>query len=170
MNGSGVASVSTGTLTSDVTYDLVSASFSSGCSQLQTGSANIVVALPTVLATPVSQVICSGLPTGILLSSNFATATFSWTVDQIGVTGATAGTGNNISQNLTSLGSVGTAIYTITPIANGCQGVPITVAITVTPMTVATATPSLQSICSGNATDIVLSSSIPGTTFSWNGC
>jgi len=121
---------------------------------------------PVAIATPTSQTICSGNITGISLTSNVPGTTFSWTVSQNNVTGATAGSGTSIAQTLTATTS-GTALYIITPISGGCPGVPISVTITVKPTLVALALPSNKTICSGSSVLILLTSNIPGTTFSW---
>ncbi|MCW3072317.1 MAG: hypothetical protein JWO44_2207 [Bacteroidetes bacterium] len=124
--------------------------------------------IPTVTATPTTQTICSGGVTSVLLSGNVATATYSWTVVQTGVSGAAAGSGTGISQTLSATGtSAGTAVYTVTPTANGCPGTPVTVTVTVNPIPSVTATPSTQTLCSGSTTGIALSSATPGATFSW---
>ncbi|MBL1179962.1 MAG: PKD domain-containing protein [Bacteroidetes bacterium] len=123
---------------------------------------------PVVVATPASQTFCSGGTTNIALTSTTPGTTFNWTVVQVGVTGASNGSGNTIAQTLTTTGPTpGTATYTITPTANGCVGTPITVIITVNPIPVAVATPASQTICSGTATNIALTSTTPGTTFNW---
>ena len=91
--------------------------------------------IPLATAIPTSQTFCSGDSTLIALSSTVAGTTFSWTVNQTGVTGAIADTGATIIQTLTTLGSsAGTVVYTITPSANGCPGTPVTVTITVNPV------------------------------------
>lgn len=122
---------------------------------------------PFVFVTP-RQTICSGSSTFLFLSSNVSGTTFSWTVIESGVTGASAGSGNIIEQtlNLTS-NATGTATYTITPTSPNCVGSPVTVEVTVLPIPVGTATPSSQTICSGSTTSIALSSNTPDTTFSW---
>ncbi len=123
---------------------------------------------PVATVSPAAQTICSGNATSLALTSNISGTTFSWTVVQTGVSGATSGNGQNIVQNITATDSLGgTAIYTITPTSNGCSGIPKNVAVTVNPTPVVTATPSSQTICSGNITGISLSSNVPGTTFSW---
>ena len=123
---------------------------------------------PIVVASPSSQTICSGSPTSISLSSNVPGTTFSWTVSQSGVSGASSGSGSTIAQTLTATGnSSGTATYTITPMFSGCPGSSITVIVTVNPSQIAVASPSSQTICSGSPTSISLSSTVPGTTFSW---
>ena len=139
-----------------------------GCS----GTLNTVIitvkTLPIVSTTLLSQIICSGSVTSIALTSNVPEAIFNWTVAESGISGATNGSGTTISQILTTTATVaGTATYTIIPSANGCDGTPVKVVITVKPTPVITATPSLQSICTGNTTSIALTSSLPGTIFTW---
>ncbi|WP_264537901.1 T9SS type A sorting domain-containing protein [Flavobacterium sp. N1736] len=126
----------------------------------------IVNTLPVATATPASQTICSGTSPNIALTSTPPGATFAWTVATASgsVTGATASSGTSINQALTGNGTV---IYTVTPTLNSCPGTPITVAITVNPLPVATATPSSQTICSGSATNIALTSTPTGATFAW---
>ncbi|WP_442788013.1 PKD-like domain-containing protein, partial [Flavobacterium suncheonense] len=123
---------------------------------------------PNVIATPASQTICSNTSTGINLSSGVAGTTYSWTVVQNGVTGASNGSGGVINQTLTATGSaIGTVTYTITPTANGCIGNPINVVITVNPLPDVIATPTSETLCSGQVTGITLTSGMTGTTYSW---
>ncbi len=124
--------------------------------------------IPFATATPNSQTICSGNSTLISLGSNVSGTSFNWTVAQTGVSGATNSSGSSITQTITTTGGVsGTAIYTITPVANGCSGTPIIVSITVDPSPMVIATPLTQTICSGSATSIALTSNVVGTTFAW---
>ena len=128
---------------------------------------------PVATATPTAQNIESGTTTSISLSSSMTGTTFSWTVVQSGVTGASSGSGSSISQTLSASGVVaGTATYLITPSLEGTQGNVVSVTITVNPkvvavVPVATATPETQTIESGTATSIALSGSLTGTTFAW---
>ena len=64
----------------------------------------------------------------INLTSTVVGTTFSWTVIQSGVAGASGGSGTTISQVLTG---TGTATYTITPHYETCSGTPIQVVVTV---------------------------------------
>lgn len=90
---------------------------------------------PIATANPVSQSISAGTSTAISLSSSATGSTFSWTVVQAGVSGATAGSGTNINQTLNLTGTaVGTATYTVIPTLNGVSGAAITVVITVNPL------------------------------------
>lgn len=113
------------------------------------------------------QTICSGDTTSIALTSTESGVSFSWTASSSGVTGASSGSGLAIAQTL--LGA-GTVTYTVTPfeVVSGCQGLPVQVVVTVQaePNIIVTPT-SPQSITSGDTTSIAISSSLPGTTFSW---
>ncbi len=172
LNASGNFSIVTPNLTSNTTYSLISVlsnATTPSCSKNVSGTAIItVVPIPVVNFTPTSETICSGQSSLITLSSNVSTATYSWTVVQSGVSGATASSGNSISQVLTTTGNtIGTATYTVTPTANGCAGTSNTIIITVKPNPTVLATPTSESICSGGTTAINLSSGLAGTTFSW---
>lgn len=88
----------------------------------------------TITATPSTEDIESGETTSIALTSDTLGATFSWMVTSSGVTGASAGTGNTISQILTNSGStVGTVIYTVSASFEDCTFEPIDVIVTVQP-------------------------------------
>lgn len=156
----------TGTSAGTATYTITPSA--GGCPGTPVNVVVTVNPIPNVTATPSSQTICSGTNTGISLSSTTVGTTFNWTVSQSGVSGASAGSGSSITQNLTATGaSAGTATYTITPSFGGCNGTPINVTVTVNPIPNITATPSSQTICSGNATAISLSSNVGGATFNW---
>ena len=130
----------------------------------------VITPIPTVTATPTSETICSLQSTGISLSSALSGTTFNWSSTATDVNGATLGTGNVISQVLTSTGSqIGNVQYSIIPTNNGCSGAPIIVTVIVTPKPTLIATAASNSICSGSQTAINLAGSIPGSTnFSWN--
>ncbi|KAF2343094.1 DUF5977 domain-containing protein, partial [Flavobacterium tistrianum] len=85
-----------------------------------------------VTATPSTQSILSGEATSISLTTSKIGTTFSWTVVQTGVTGASSGSGTSIAQTLANTGGAdGTAIYTVTPKLGNCSGTPINISITV---------------------------------------
>ncbi|QLH31310.1 MAG: hypothetical protein HWD62_01650 [Cyclobacteriaceae bacterium] len=152
------------------TYTITPAS--NGCNGTPIVVVVTVNPTPDVVALPASQTICSGANTNIALSTTngVAGATYSWTVVQSGVSGATSDTGTTINQTLTATGSVaGTATYTITPTAGGCPGTPITVIVTVNPLPDVVASPNAEAICSGGTTNIALSTSngVAGATYSW---
>lgn len=158
----------TGTTSGTVTYN-VTVTTPAGCTSVIPGFTITVNPIPSVVATPATTTICSGTSTSIPLTSNVVGTTFSWTVVQSGVTGATAGSGSIITQTLTTTGTTpGTVTYTISSSASGCAtSSPVTVVITVNPLPVATATPGTQTLCTGSATSINLTSNLGATTFSW---
>jgi gliding motility-associated-like protein len=131
----------------------------------------VVSQIPSVIANPNTETICSLQSTGIKLSSSIPTTTFSWNSTPTYVSGDSSDTGNVISQVLTAVNntSVGNVIYTITPTNNGCSGAPISVTVYVTPKPTLTVTATSNPICSGSPTAINLVGSIPSSTnFSWN--
>lgn len=131
----------------------------------------------TADVTAAGQTICGGTNTSIALTTTSTDAiTYSWTVVQDGVTGASAGTGDAIdktyilSQQLVTSGiTMGTVSYRVTPIetVTGCAGKPITVVVRVKPQPNVVANPTSQEITTGETTDIKLSGNIPNTVFSW---
>jgi hypothetical protein len=77
-----------------------------------------------------------------------------------------AGLYNTALQTVTA-SPTATTTYTVFTSINGCTLGTANVTVTVNPFPVVTATPPSQSICSGTASSIALTSTIPGSTFSW---
>ena len=125
---------------------------------------------PDVVATPSAQAICNGGTTGIALTSNLGTTSYVWTASLTSGTasGFADGSGSSIAQTLTNTtNAIATVTYTITPLADGCPGSPITVVITVYPQVTVTATPSAQAICNGGTTGIALTGNTGAAGFIW---
>jgi gliding motility-associated-like protein len=97
--------------------------------------------------------------------------TYIWTIsNNTNITGASAGTGSQISQVLTnSSATIQTIIYTVTPTSGTCIGTPFTITIDVYPKPNVVFDLANQTICNNTATNQVnLSSTLPGTiTFAW---
>ena len=142
-----------------------------GCSGAPVNVNVTINPIPVVTPSPASQSLCSGSPTSIALSSNVVGTTFAWTITPSGVNGASAGSGSSIAQTLTASGNTpGTVVYSITPTANGCNGAPVNVTVTVNPIPTVSAAPVTQTLCSGiSITQINLTNpnNVAGTTFSW---
>lgn len=138
-----------------------------------TVSANIDVLINpnNVISSAAAKTICTGTPVAYVPASSVAGSTFSWTaVNADGnAAGYTASGTGNIDDIITNNNATNNAVvvYTIIPLANGCQGVPFTFTVTVTPNPVITAIPANATICTGSSTAITLSSNITGTTYSW---
>ena len=127
--------------------------------------------VPTGTANPASQTVCSETAINpILFTGNVPGISFDWTRDNLATVTGIPGVGNgDISGTLTNTTNAPvTVTFTVTPSIGGCVGTPFTVTVTVNEnLPVAIATPVTQTICSGNISDILLSSSIIGTTFNW---
>ena len=114
-----------------------------GCSS--TSAATVVTVKPLPVGSASPQTICTGGITNIALNSTIAGTTFTWTATQISgtATGFSSGSGTTIAQTLlnssiTNPATAGSGIvavvrYTVTPVANGCTGLPFTVNVTVNP-------------------------------------
>ncbi len=135
----------------------VTVTSSSGCTGTSSVSVTVNPVPPaTVTATP--NPLCAGETLNLGTTSG---ASYSWT----GPDGFTSNVQNPVISDIQTSQS-GTYAVTVTSSA-GCIGVG-TVDVTVNPAPDAVATPSTQTICSGNLiTTIVLSSSANGATFDW---
>ncbi|MBX2898903.1 MAG: autotransporter-associated beta strand repeat-containing protein [Cyclobacteriaceae bacterium] len=170
--GSSINQTLTATTSSSGTATYTITPSANGCAGTPIVVVVTVNPTPNVVALPASQTICSGSNTNIALSTTNGVggATYSWTVVQSGVSGASASSGATINQTLTATGATaGTATYTITPTAGGCNGTPITVIVTINPLPDVVAAPNAETICSGATTSINLSTSngVAGATYSW---
>ncbi len=128
---------------------------------------NIIVTVnpSPVLTTSTSQTACSGNVTNIALTSNPLGAIFTWTIGTITGTasGAIAGSGSTIAQ---TLNGVGTIEYIVTPTIGTCVGIPTIITVSVSNSSTVT-TPNTAIVCSGNTSNIALTSSPSGASFSW---
>lgn len=124
---------------------------------------------PTVTATFTSS-ICDGSVTDIVLNSDTPNTTYTWTATTNNISNSFLPFGNetNINQtvNLTNSQLNGNIILSITPRANGEDGNPINIMITVNPIPVAIPTPNLH-ICNNDFADLYLASTLSGTYFTW---
>jgi len=138
LNAAGSASVATGALSANATYQLLNASMlGTGCNRVLTGSAAITVnATPNVVYSGDLNY-CEGEPVLLNLASAVAGTTFAWTATPNGTTGATSGNGTQINQVVTLTNdTAGTVTYTVTPTYNGCVGNAIVITVTIHPLPV----------------------------------
>ena len=114
-----------------------------------------VYEIPVVTASATQTTICDGNTTTISASSSISGTTFNW--DQ----GLGAGASHIVSP------TVGTTTYTVTATSNGCTATD-NIVITVNPIPVLTASASPNVICNGDNSTLDVSSSVGGTTYSWD--
>uniref|UniRef100_UPI0037BE5845 PKD-like domain-containing protein n=1 Tax=Flavobacterium sp. TaxID=239 RepID=UPI0037BE5845 len=97
--------------------------------------------------------------------------TYTWIIStNTNITGASAGTGSQISQVLTNTSAtIQTIIYTVTPTSGSCIGTPFIITVEVYPKPNVIFDVANQTICNNTATSLVtLSSSLPGAlTYAW---
>ncbi|MEJ7645841.1 MAG: PKD-like domain-containing protein [Chryseolinea sp.] len=123
-----------GNVTGTVTYRITPSK--GGCSGTVVNFVVTVRPHPSASATDVT--ICSGMTAVVSIMpapKNIGSTTYAWTVlASANVVGAANGDGSTISQQLSTTNSTaGSAVYTITPMANGCTGPAINVTVTVNP-------------------------------------
>lgn len=142
------------------------------CAVSQTITVNITPN-NTSLSFNGATTICSGETTAISLTSTSTNVLYSWTAASSTVTGFSNGTGNTINQTLNYTGNTtGTVTYIVTPSVNGCEGIPETIIVNVSPVaTISLVFPAIQlSYCINETAPILPTSSTNTTPISgtWN--
>ena len=123
-------------------------------------------AVPVVSVSPNDTLICSGEQTAFNITSTISGTTFVWTAAPANVNGSANGTGNNITQTLSTVtSSNGTVNYTITPSYDGCTGTPANATITVSAIPELVFSPASATICEGETQPISVSGA---STYSWS--
>ncbi|NVO19855.1 MAG: T9SS type A sorting domain-containing protein [Bacteroidetes bacterium] len=140
-----------------------------GCSS----SSSIAVTVkptPNAIATPASQISCSGTPiTSIVLSGVVPGTIYNWTRNNTSaVTGINASGSGNISGVLTNttINPV-TVTFTITPSANGCTNTSILATVLVNPQTKITCNPDNKSISVSDNTSFSVTATGIALTYQW---
>lgn len=136
---------------------------------------NITIEPVPDITNPLAYSICSGNPTQIILTSSPPGAIFSWITPppacsaniQVCPPGSSSTTQINDLLSVTDL-NPGTVTYMVTPTLGTCTGTTKDIIVTVSPIPNVIINSTTPSICSGQMTNIQLSSTVPGTTFSWS--
>lgn len=129
-----------------------------------------VFPLPDVSNAITSFTQCNGATTNIGLTSNVSGTTFAWvsTGSSGSVSGFYDGAGSLIAQTLTNAGyAIESVTYQVTPLANGCPGIPVDFSVTVYPTPDVSNTTTTFAQCDGATTAIGLTSNVTGTTYTW---
>jgi len=137
-----------------------------------TASDDVVITLlpNNVITTSSAKIICTGTNVNYTPSA-LAGSTYSWTSSLVSgtVTGNTSSGTGNIDDVLINSSATADAVvkYTITPKLNNCTGQVFILTVTVVPKPDLQIVPSVDTICTGGATNITLSSSYSSTLYAW---
>uniref|UniRef100_UPI004048C5F6 PKD-like domain-containing protein n=1 Tax=Flavobacterium sp. TaxID=239 RepID=UPI004048C5F6 len=142
------------------------------CSSFIVSTTITIAPRPTITNVAFSSNICDGSSTDIVLSSNLSGTTYTWSATVSNITGSyvTNGTEADINQIaiLNNPETIGTITMTIIPYANGCDGTPRTIEITVNPNPVIeSASVSDTAVCSGSNVHVDIVGNISGITYTW---
>lgn len=119
------------------------------------------------LSTPLTASVCSGSTFSYEPASATEGATFSWTRAASGGNAASSGTGA-IGEALTNTTTAPfDVIYEVTTRANGCNGTPQSLVVTVHPRPVLSNIPTAASVCSGSLFTYTPQSLTPNASFTW---
>ena len=127
-----------------------------------------------MLTYSVTNTICDGATLDFVLGSNIPGTTYVWSATVSNISGAysvtTNGDETNINQiaSLTDSEAIGTISMVIIPRANGCDGAPKNVLITVNPNPVIeSVSVSDTAVCSGSNVHVDIVGNISGITYTW---
>jgi len=152
-----------------VTYHVTPAA--NGCIGPLTNYVVTVVQSPDVFFNPGAQTICSQQTSNIQVLSSVPGTTFTWTVvpSSPNLSGQAPGSGNLIAQTITNSGNtIEWVTYQVTPAAFGCPpGNTQNVILTVNPRPAVNNVVTNFQICSAATTNIVFTSTVPGSTYAW---
>lgn len=156
LNGSAVAGATNQTYTVSLAGSYtVTTTNGSNCSATSTATVVVVNPLPAVpTISPLNPpAFCAG---GNVILTSSVSSSYQWLLNGTAISGAT-----NRTYQATASGNYSVIITN----GNGCQATSAATVVTVKPLPVGSA--SQQTICSGGTTSIILTSTIPGTTFTW---
>jgi uncharacterized repeat protein (TIGR01451 family) len=168
--GGGTYLWSTGATTADITVSptanitySVTVTNGNGCTAVATQA--VTVNQPTTVNAYPNRLLCAG---DVLPAINFTgTGTsYTWTNSNTAIGLAASGTGNIASFTVANTGTTDlVSTVTVTPLANGCNGTPMTFTITVKPLPTVPVIAN-QIKCAGESSDaITLNTS--GVTYNW---
>lgn len=149
--------------------------YSNSCEGTTTDFTVIVCPEPLLLTTPLQETNCDSINTNILLTSNLDSTRFTWTCTEnpgnhlSGYSNYISPPGIlNINQVIYNSGyNIDSVYYHITGNAYGCDGPTYIYKVAVDPFPDLSISPLSESLCSGNYTNVSLTSHVTGTYFTW---
>lgn len=149
---------------------MATTSLAAPCNQIPSTVLITIIKKATVTSTN-NPSVCSGSPFNYTITAANPATTFAWTAALTSGTATgftTPGNGNTINDVITNNGNIDAVVtYTITPALNGCPGTPFALRLTVHPLPVITAVPVDPEICSNQSANVILTSNIIPTTYTW---
>lgn len=125
--------------------------------------------IATVDPLPNIVVCAETLIPATVFGGNNPSATYTWTNSNTAIGLPASGTGNLVAFTPPNSNSIYTSTITVTPVLDGCNGIPQTFTVTVKPKPVVSP-PLSQNVCRNNATQAVNITGVPvGTTYTWSG-
>ncbi|MFI5161763.1 MAG: PKD-like domain-containing protein [Sphingobacteriales bacterium] len=125
-----------------------------------------------IITSAISASVCSGTALNYPITSDFPTATFTWSraavanISNPAVSGQTSGT---ITETLINTGASPVAVvYIITPVANGCSGTSSTYTVSVNPIPVVPVVTANSPVCV-NSTINLQTPTVSGAVYAWTG-
>lgn len=136
-----------------------------------TNAVTINITPTAMITSPPSVAVCSGQPLNYTITANYPDATFTWTATLASGTATgftTSGTGSAINDLISNTGGTDAVVkYSILPTLNGCPGTPFTLTATIHPLPIITAAPANSPNCSNQPANIVFTSNVANTTYTW---
>ena len=153
-----------------VTYHM--APHANGCDGPVTNIVVTLVSKPDLTNSSPAKQICNNTSTNVILTSNVNGTLFTWTCTPS--SGNVSGYSNILflplllNQTLINAGFINeTVTYHVVPHANGCDGDTTSYTVTVYPTPDLTNNPMSKSQCNNASTNLILTSDVAGTQFTW---
>ncbi|MBL7828440.1 MAG: gliding motility-associated C-terminal domain-containing protein [Saprospiraceae bacterium] len=162
-SGSGDLNFSAAGVTTPTTGTITVTPSENGCIGPNQTFTITVNPLPSV-NQPNDVTVCAGAPVNVVFSGTSG-STFNWTNDNTAIGLGASGTGN-INFNSINGTNQETATITVTPIRNGCPGIPATFNITVNPTPTMVDPPNIT-VCSDSPVDVTFSGSGTNPDYNW---
>jgi gliding motility-associated-like protein len=175
LDGTGVNNYTTPPISSTTIFTLTSVATTAtpSCSQLVGDSVTVVITpRPIMTASPNPLVLCNGATMNLVLNSDVAGTTYTWSASTTNIEGSFVldGDGTDINQlvQLQDPTVVGFVTIVVIPRANNCDGDAVTIQVVVNPVPEITdVNVSAETLCSNNALSISVVGIPSGLSYTW---
>ncbi|HRI27305.1 MAG TPA: HYR domain-containing protein, partial [Chitinophagales bacterium] len=163
-SGSSISVALTNNTNAPQTVEFTVTPTADGCNGTPVTTSVVVNPTPSVTINNLTGTVCSGGTTNIGLSSNVSGATFNWTITSVNevVASSSSATGVSVPISVTLTNpatATRTVVFQITPVANGCPGIPQNAFVQVIPqLNTANSVLATSPVCDSEAATITISS------------